>query len=69
MNLLTSKKIKRKEKYRTLKKEIKEDKNKWKYVPSSWIGRIIIIKMPLLPKAVYRFKAIPIKVPVAYLRY
>ena len=40
------------ENYTTLKKEIKEDKNKWKYVPCSWIGRINIIKMAILPKAI-----------------
>ena len=39
--------------YRTLKKEIKEDTNKWKHVPCSWIGRINIIKMSILPKAIY----------------
>ena len=49
-----------------LKKEIKEDTNKWKHVPCSWIGRINIIKMAILLKAIYRFKAIPIEVPMAY---
>ena len=50
------------ENYTTLKKENKEDTNKWKHVPCSWIGRINIIKMVILPKAIYRFNAIPINV-------
>ena len=54
------------ENYATLKKEIKEDTNKWKHVPCSWIGRINIIKMSILPRATYRFNAPPIEVPMAY---
>ena len=50
----------------TLKKEIKEDTNKWKHVPCSLIGRINIIKMAILPKAIYTFNAILIKVSMIY---
>ena len=51
------------EHYRTLKKEIKEHTNKWKHVPCSWIGRINITKMAILPKAIYRFNATLLEYP------
>jgi hypothetical protein len=57
-----------KENYKSLKKEIKEDYRRWKDLLCSWIGRINIVKMAVLPKTSYMLNAIPMKIPMTFIR-
>lgn len=54
------------ENYKALPKEINEGLNKWKDIPCPWIGRLNIVKMPILPKAIYRVITIPTEIPTSF---
>jgi hypothetical protein len=68
MNLMKKTKAFFHENYKPLKREIDEGISRWKDLPWSWIGRINIIQMAILPKAIFMFKTIPIQIPMQFFK-
>ena len=66
INLLKETKDLYAESYKTLMKQIKDGTNRWRDIPCPWSGRINIVKMTIVPKAIYRFSENPIKLPMAF---